>query len=228
MADFSIKEKNEVSYVEINIEDETIRTESGAMHYMRGQIDMESAGPSLGGFFKSMLSGESIFRPTYTGTGKIVLEPSLANFHIISLDDESYILDRGAYFASDGSVEVDIHQNKMISGLFSGEGMFQTKVQGTGNVVVCSQGPVQEKVLNSERLVVDGDFAVARSESLQFSTQKATKSILGSLTSGEGLVTVLEGTGKVYFAPIPNQNSIFRTMVNSAITESINKRPKAK
>ena len=65
-----------------------------------------------------------------------------------------------------------------------------------------SAGPVEELVLENNKLVVDGKFAFARSSTLNYSCQKATKSLLGSATSGEGMVRVYEGTGKVLMSPI--------------------------
>ena len=44
-------------------------------------------------------------------------------------------------------------------------------------------------------------MAIAWSKSLQFTVEKSTKSLLGSLVSGEGLVNVYRGTGKVLMAP---------------------------
>ena len=63
-------------------------------------------------------------------------------------------------------------------------------------------GPVEELLLENNKLVVDGKFAFARSSTLNYSCQKATKSLLGSVTSGEGMVRVYEGTGKVLMSPI--------------------------
>ena len=62
-------------------------------------------------------------------------------------------------------------------------------------------GPVEEVNLEGDRLVVDGNFAVARSATLNYTVNKATKSLLGTLTSGEGLVATYEGTGTVLLAP---------------------------
>ena len=47
-----------------------------------------------------------------------------------------------------------------------------------------------------------GSFALARSATLKYSFQKAIKSLLGSATSGEGMVRVYEGTGTVLMRPI--------------------------
>jgi uncharacterized protein (AIM24 family) len=69
----------------------------------------------------------------------------------------------------------------------------------------------------NDRLVVDGSFAVARTDSLKFSVQKSSKGLIGSMTSGEGLVNVLEGSGRVYLAPIPNQNVVMEEVMRSAV-----------
>ena len=45
-------------------------------------------------------------------------------------------------------------------------------------------------------------MAVAWSKSLNFTVEKSTKSALGSIVSGEGLVNVYRGTGKILMAPV--------------------------
>lgn len=215
MAQFHIHEKEGVNWVEVILQNETVRTESGAMRYMQGNIQMESKGPGLGGFFKAALSGESVFRPTYTGTGRLVLEPTLTSFIELDLQGHAYVLDRGAYWASEGSVQVEARVNKAMTGLVSGEGFVQTLVQGQGKVIVQTPGPIQVIDLMNDRLVVDGSFAVARSASLNFQVQKSTKSLIGSMTSGEGIVNVIEGTGRVYLAPVPNKYVMLQDMILS-------------
>jgi uncharacterized protein (AIM24 family) len=98
---------------------------------------------------------------------------------------------------------VDVHREKAWTALKSGEGFFQTKVSGQGKVVIAAQGDVQQVVLNDDRLVVDGDYVVARPADLSYTVQRATKSLLGSMTSGEGYVRVYEGSGTLLMAPIP-------------------------
>ncbi|MBD6614767.1 AIM24 family protein [Komarekiella sp. 'clone 1'] len=203
MANFEVIEQEGLHLVKINLQNETVRTESGAMYYIRGNITMQSKPPSAGGFLKSLATGENIFRPTYTGSGELYLEPSLSGFHILELDGSEWILDTGAYWASDGSVEVGIERNKLISGLIGGEGLFQTKVKGRGKVVMVAQGPVEVVHLKNDRLVVDGNFAIARTTTLNYRVEKATKSFFGSMTSGEFLVNTFEGTGTVLLAPVP-------------------------
>ncbi len=203
MATFEVIEKEGLHLVKVILQNETVRTESGALYYMRGNITMQSKTPSAGGFLKSLATGENIFRPTYTGTGELYLEPSLSGFHIMELNGTEWILDSGAYWASDGNVEVGVERNKLLSGLIGGEGLFQTKVKGRGQVVMMAQGPVEVVQLQNDRLVVDGNFAIARTNTLNYRVEKATKSILGSMTSGEFLVNTFEGTGTILLAPIP-------------------------
>jgi uncharacterized protein (AIM24 family) len=203
MPEIEIIHKEEMRVPKITLNNETFRTESGAMYYMRGNITMESKAPSIGGFLKAAVTGESIFRPTYTGTGELYLEPTAMGIHIMELNGETWILENGSYYGSDMSIEVDVHREKALTAFKSGEGFldFQTKISGTGRVLVLTPGPVEEINLENDKLVVDGKFAFARSASLQYSAEKATKSIIGSMTSGEGMVRVYQGTGKVLMSP---------------------------
>lgn len=56
--------------------------------------------------------------------------------------------------------------------------------------------------LQNDVLKVDGNFAIAWSDTLEFSVERSGKSLIGSAASGEGLVNVYRGTGKVLLAPI--------------------------
>ncbi|HAB19151.1 MAG TPA: AIM24 family protein [Verrucomicrobiota bacterium] len=205
MADFQIIEQEGVRLVKCTLMQETVRTESGALYYMRGSIAMESKAPSMGGFLKALTTGESIFRPTYTGTGELFLEPSLGGFHIMDCGGRTWILESGAYWASDIGISVDAHRESTMTSLKSGEGFFdfQTKISGQGRVVLHAQGPAEMMELRNDRLVVDGNYVLARSDSIRYSAQRATKSLFGSLTSGEGFVRIYEGSGTLVLAPIP-------------------------
>lgn len=205
MATFEVVEKQGLKMVRAIINNETVRAEAGALHYMRGQITIESKMPSAGGFLKSMVTQETVFKPTYTGTGEIFFGPPIfGEYASLDLNGDEWILDKGAYVCSDAGVEVGAHRNKAVSGLLGGEGFFQTKISGVGKVMIQAPGPLEVIDLVNDRLAVDGSFAVARQAHLNYSVQKATKSLLGSLASGEGLLNIIEGTGRVLIAPVPN------------------------
>ncbi len=189
----------------IVLENAEVIVEAGAMHYMRGAITLEAEAPSVGGFLKSKLTGEKVVRPRYRGTGELYLVPSFGEFEILELAGDGWILDRGAFVASEASVELGVYTNKAFAGFFGGEGFFQTRVSGHGKVLFQAPGPVQRIELVNDTLVVDGSFAVARTPGLEYAVERATKGLFSSWISGEGLVSTFRGTGTVLLAPVPNR-----------------------
>lgn len=207
MAVFEIITHEQQKMVRAILQGDTIRAEAGALHYWRGQVSMESKAPSAAGIFKSAVSGETIFRPTYTGHGEVFLGPPFfGEFAVLELQrgHSGWILDQGAYLCSTAGVEVSVHRNKAFTALLGGEGFFQTRVSGEGQVVLSAPGSIHAIDLQGETLAVDGQFAVAREASLKYEVRRATKSLVGSVTSGEGLLHYIEGTGRVLVAPVPN------------------------
>lgn len=184
-------------------------TESGALHFMHGRIQMESKIGGVAGMMKAMMNTfvtkESAVMPRYRGTGRIYLEPSFSHFLICRLYGEEVIADKGMFYCAEGTLEVGwALQRNVSSALFGGEGFFQTKVSGSGLCVFESPVPMDEVVrvdLRDETLQVDGNFALMRTGGIEFSVEKSTRSLLGTLTSGEGLLQTFRGTGSVWLAP---------------------------
>ncbi|QEH35490.1 hypothetical protein OJF2_40420 [Aquisphaera giovannonii] len=207
MAEFRVHKLEGMQYVDIHLDNETARAEAGAFSYMTGEITMHSRLiPSIGGLIKSLLADEAVYRPTYTGTGVITLESSLGGFHILDLDGESWILERGTYWASEGSVEVSYHRERFLTSLYAGEGLIylQTKVRGHGKVALTTRGPVEELTLErGKSLVAEGMYVIARTPDVSFKIRRPTKNFFGRYTSGEGWVRVYEGPGKVLLNPAP-------------------------
>lgn len=221
MAKFEIKTKDLMHYVEVTLNNESVRAESGAGRYWRGNIEMTNPMPSVGGMIKSAITGNKIFRPVYKGTGKLMLAPRFHEFVEIDLRGNKVVLEKGAYWASDIGVEVDAFVNNISAGLFSGEGFIQTAVSGTGVVIACSPGPIEVVDLQNERLVLDGAYAVARSSGLGYSVQKSSRSLFATAASGEGFVQVIEGTGRVYLSSIPNHSVALQDVIVSSIVGAL-------
>ena len=207
MAEFRIHELEGVRYVDVHLNREMVRAESGALSYMIGDISIHSqVVPSLGGLVKSLLADEAVFRPTYTGTGVITLESSLGGFHVLELQGESWILERGTYWASEGNIEVKYHRERVETSLWAGEGpiYLQTKVSGHGKVVLTTRGPVEELQLESgKKVVAEGKYVICRTGDVTFKVRRPTKNFLGRFTSGEKRVRVYEGTGRILLNPAP-------------------------
>ena len=218
MATFQIIEKEGLKMVKATIQNETIRAEAGALHYMLGDIELTTKMPSAKGFLKSLVTQESVFKPAYKGTGDIFFGPPIfGEYYTLDLNNEAWILDKGAYVCSDGSVETGAFRNKAITGLVGGEGFFQTKVEGTGQVIIQAPGKIEIVDLENQTLTVDGSFAVARQAHLDYAIKKAAKGILSSMASGEGLVSVIKGTGRVLIAPVPNIYENLLMQISSSI-----------
>ncbi len=208
---FEVTEKEMLKFVKVELDNSAFRYESGGLYYMLGNLEMVANMPSAGGLLKSMVTREHVVKPVIKGTGTVWLEPAFGEFTVMDLNQEEWILDRGAYIASEMSVNIDSFTNKSLSGLFSGEGFFQTKVSGPGKVVIYSSGPLETIELNNGKLVVDGSFAIARQASVQLTVSKASKGIFGTMISGEGIVNTFTGTGKIMIAPAANRHV---TMIN--------------
>ena len=66
----------------------------------------------------------------------------------------------------------------------------------------CPKEELIEIVLDHDVLKIDGNMAIAWSGSLDFTVERSGKTLIGSAASGEGLVNVYRGTGKVLLAPV--------------------------
>jgi uncharacterized protein (AIM24 family) len=202
---FEVVNKEFIRLLRVDVVNSAFRYESGAMYYMLGDLMIEANLPSAGGFLKSMVTKEAAVKPVIKGNGTVFLEPTFGEFTILELNNEEWILDKGAYYASEMNIEVGMFTNKSLQGFFSGEGFFQTKVSGTGKVVIVSSGPIEEVVLNNNKLVVDGSFAVARTAGVQLQVARASKGLFSSFASGEGIVNTFTGQGKVLISPVYNR-----------------------
>jgi uncharacterized protein (AIM24 family) len=198
--------------IRIIIDESSVKLEPGTLSYMKGDIDIRSKSGGLIGFGKkiisSKLTGETAFKPVYSGRGEIFLEPSFGHFALIELEDDEIIVSDDMFYACEESIEVNAAMKKTVSAAFLGnEGLYQTRLEGSG--VVALKVPVPESeifkcVLINDTLRVDGNFAILRTGNIEFSIEKSSKSLIGTAVSGEGIVSVYRGTGEVWLAPTKN------------------------
>ena len=213
--------------VRILLDDSAVQLESGALSYLKGDIKIQNkiGGPlGLGKkLFNSKVTGETMFKPTYSGTGEIFLEPSFGQFALVELQDDEIIVDDGMFYACEEGIEVSSVMQKSISSLILGnEGAFQTRISGDGLVVLELPVPETEIFkckLNNDELKVDGNFAILRTGDIEFTVEKATKSIIGTATSGEGFLNVYRGTGDVWLVPT---KSVYENLQNTSLGNMFN------
>ena len=195
-----------------DISKSNVTVQSGAMQWMVGDVrattGIKGVGDLVGKAVRSKMTEESTIKPEYTGDGVLVLEPTYK--HIILLDvadwNGSVVLDDGLSIACESSLKHKAVMRSTFSSAVAGnEGLFNLGLQGKG--VVCLESPVPkgelvEITLEDDVLKVDGNQAIAWSGSLKFTVERSGKSLIGSAASGEGLVNVYRGTGKVLLAPV--------------------------
>lgn len=187
--------------------------QSGAMQMMLGNItaatDVSGVGDLAKKVFASKVTGESAIKPKYTGVGTLVLEPTYKHIALIDVTKwgpQGMVIDDGAFLACDASIKVSVSARQNVSSaLAGGEGLFNTCLIGGGIAAIELNTDYSELVeinLDNDVVKIDGNMAVAWSGSLQFTTERTTKTLIGSAASGEGLVNVYRGTGKILVAVV--------------------------
>jgi uncharacterized protein (AIM24 family) len=156
---------------------------------------------------KGVVTGETAVKPRYAGVGQIFLEPTFGQMVVAKLDNEEMVIADGMFYAVESTVAVQTTSMASLStGLFGGQGFFQTSLQGTGWVVLALPVPEHEILRYTltgphDELKVDGAFGLLRRGNVTFSVEKSTKTWVGSAVSGEGLLQTFRGTGEVWVAP---------------------------
>ncbi len=181
---------------------ETIKAEAGAMVSMSPTLELQAktTGKGLFGAIGAMVGGESLFSSVYTAKadGELVLAPG-APGDIIKLDMNggTIMAQSGAYLA--GSTDLQISTQGSLKAMFSGEGLFLSKITGAGVLFLNSYGAVFEKSLAAgETYIVDSGHIVAFEASVQYKIRKAATGLFSTIASGEGLVCEYFGPGKIW------------------------------
>jgi len=110
------------------------------------------------------------------------------------LNGNSYCLQPSAYICSTQGVKLGIKWAGFAS-LIAREGLFKLVVSGNGKVIFGSYGAMIEKQVEGE-YIVDTSHLVAYDPNIKLKIQ-LSGDIISSITSGEGFVTRLIGSGKI-------------------------------
>lgn len=216
MSRMNVKRRQVYAKLENNI---GMTLQAGAMQYTVGNISATSgvkgAMDFLGKVAKSTVTSESGIKPEYIGDGVLVTEPTYKYLLCEEVGDweGGLVMEDGMFLASESSVKHKIQTRKSFSSTFAGnEGFFNLKLTGSGACVLESNVPrseLVEVVLEDDELKIDGSFAICWSASLNFTVERAGKSLVGSAASGEGLVNVYRGSGRVLLAPLTPSSSLY-------------------
>ena len=195
-----------------------VTIQAGAMQWMLGNVNATTGIKGVGDLFskavRGKVSGESAIKPEYTGDGLLVLEPTYR--HLILMDAAqwggSVVLDDGLFLACESTLQHKaVMRSNFSSAVAGGEGLFNLSLNGSGIFCIESDCPKEELIeitLQNDVLKIDGNYAIAWSNSLNFTVERSGKSLIGSAASGEGLVNVYRGTGKVLMMPTAKMPNI--------------------
>ncbi|MBQ7301421.1 MAG: AIM24 family protein [Clostridia bacterium] len=189
-----------------------ITLQGGAMQWTVGNVNATTGVKGVGDLFnkaiRGSVTGESAIKPEYTGEGILVTEPTYHHLLLLDLDtwNNSIVLDDGLFLACEASLaHKAVMRSNISSAVAGGEGLFNLGITGKGVLCLESPSPKEELIeveLSNDVLKVDGNMAIAWSGSLEFTVERSGKSLIGSAASGEGLVNVYRGTGRVLLAPV--------------------------
>ena len=210
--------------------------QAGSMQWMGGNVQATSGVKGIGDFLGKALKGavtkETAVKPEYVGEGCLVLEPT---YKYIILEDvgkwgsAGMTIEDGMFLACDANVKSKVVARKNLSSAVLGsEGLFNLSLQGNGVAALESNVPEDELIeviLENDELKIDGNLAVCWSSNLEFTVERSNKTLVGSAVSGEGLVNVYRGTGRVLMCPVAPTTSLFEstnTMAAKAAAKSSN------
>ncbi|WP_379921542.1 AIM24 family protein [Erythrobacter sp. R86502] len=207
-----IAEPTEVYQLEIVLDNASALIEPGALQYSYGNLTADVVRHEANkGFFAraaaSAATGESAHATRYTGSGTIWCEPVRKHFILATMDgpQDALLLDDRAFYACAADISLTTHMHKSVSGMFSGNGLAQPKITGTGVFAVESPVAVHEidevTVLPGQEVVVDGDFMLMYSASLDVTIGPLVKGLRSAMRSGEGFVYKMRGSGSVWITP---------------------------
>nr|WP_298895205.1 TIGR00266 family protein [uncultured Altererythrobacter sp.] len=222
--DFSIKGED-LQFVEIELDPgESAVAEAGAMVWKDASVDMQTvfgdgSGGEGGDFMgkllgagKRLVTGESLFTTVFThqGQGKAKVafaSPTPGTILPIKLDSVggTLICQKDSFLAAARGVEIGIaFQQRMMTGLFGGEGFIMQKLSGDGWVFVQMGGTLVERELAAgEELHVDTGCVAAYTAGVDMDVTRVG-GVKTMLVGGEGVFFArLRGPGKVWIQSLP-------------------------
>ena len=190
------------SYLEVYLgPGESITSEAGAMSTMSADLDMKAKfnGGLFRGLTRKYLGSESLFINTFSNntnkeTHLTLVQDTPGEIRSIELQGNSFCLQPGAYLASTPGLSLGVRYAG-ISSFIGREGLFKLEVSGHGTLFYGAYGGLIEKEVDGE-YIVDTSHLVAYEPGLKLKMQLAG-GIFASFFGGEGLVTRIEGKGKI-------------------------------
>ena len=181
---------------------ERITAEAGAMTSMDAKLSMETkfSGGLIPALLRKLFGGESLFvnefrNNTQQPLNLVLTQSVIGDIERVDLSQGDMCFQPGAYIAHTAGVKIGVQWAGFTSWL-AREGLFKLKLSGKGRVFFGAYGGLTKKRISGE-FVVDNSHLVAYEPGIRMKLGLAG-GLVGSLTSGEGLVNRLSGNGIIY------------------------------
>lgn len=189
-----------------DVQGTTVRAMSGSMVAYQGQVEFKSAGMGGGGGLRAAIrqrvAGESISLMECSGNGRVHLAYRAQDVTVINVSNDTVTVESEHILAVTPGLTLDV-QFAGLRGMTAGQGLATTKVTGSGQLGIVSDGPlIGLEVVPGQPLVVDPDAYVAGVGQLQMSLVSGVtwRSLVGD-GGGEPFSLRFEGQGRVYIQP---------------------------
>ncbi len=180
---------------------DSITAESDAMASMDSDVEMTTGfnGGFLLGLLLKFFGGESLFVNTFRTLKEkaqlVLTQGTPGDIQEVDLEGQTLLLQPGAFIAATSGIKIGVGWAGFAS-FIGREGLFRLKVSGTGKVWFGAYGGIFERDIDRE-YVVDTGHLVAYEPTISLKMALAG-GIFSSFFSGEGLVSRVQGQGRIY------------------------------
>lgn len=189
----------------VDLTGDAVKAKNGSMVAYDGQMafkKMSGGGEGLRGMVTRRLTGEQMTVMEVQGQGTCFFADRASEINLVSLRGEKLHVEAGNLLCTDAGLRTGTTFTGL-RGATSGNGLFTTTVEGSGQAAIMSDGPaVVLRVSAQYPLSVDPGAYVAHTGDLRQSFQSGVnfRTLIGE-GSGEAFQIRFEGEGLVYVQP---------------------------
>jgi uncharacterized protein (TIGR00266 family) len=190
---------------------ERVYAESDAMVMMETNLEMQGrmTGGLLNSLARRLANGESFFQQEVVasrGSGDCLFSPVLpGSIELLDVGQRRYTITDGAFVAAETSVELKVKMQGLGNALLAQTGGFLVmEASGQGKLAVSGFGSIFTiDVEPGKDVIIDNAHVVAWDSTLTYNISATSlrsgivRSLVSSVTTGEGLVLKFSGAGKV-------------------------------
>ncbi|MCS0634191.1 AIM24 family protein [Streptomyces sp. LP05-1] len=189
----------------VDLTGDTVKAKNGSMVAYDGQMafkKLSGGGEGLRGMVTRRLTGEQMTMMEAKGQGTCFLADRASEINLVALHGDTLYVEASNLLCADGGLRTGTSFTGLRGGA-SGNGLFTTTLEGSGQAAIMSDGPaVVLRVSPQYPLSVDPGAYIAHQGRLQQSFQSGVtfRTFLGE-GGGEAFQIRFEGDGLVYVQP---------------------------